>query len=99
MKTPLETARYTFDKMHSRAAEVCENEILYMIESAIESDRAQRDLYELIAEALDERHEMLGGKQATKAASALRGEGGYIDTIWDCFIGPMLDQLERVYGE
>ena len=42
MKTPMETARYTFAKMHSQAAKACENEILYMIESAIESDRAQR---------------------------------------------------------
>ena len=42
MKTPMETARYTFAKMHSRTAKECENEILYMIESAIESDRAQR---------------------------------------------------------
>ena len=41
MKTPLEIARYTFDKMHSQAAEQCENEIIAHIESGIHSDRAQ----------------------------------------------------------
>lgn len=42
MKTPMDIARYTFAKMHSQTAKECENEILYMIESAIETDRAQR---------------------------------------------------------
>lgn len=41
-KTLGEIARYTFGKMHSQAAEACENEILAHIEFAIETDRAQR---------------------------------------------------------
>lgn len=56
MKTPMEIARYTFAKMHSRTAKGCENEILYMIESAIESDRAQRAENTVTIE-LDEEHE------------------------------------------
>lgn len=42
MKTIEEIARETFGAMHSQAAEACENEILAHIESAIETDRAQR---------------------------------------------------------
>lgn len=55
MKTPREIAQYTFGKLRSGVTEPVEVEIIHMIESAIESDRAQRDIYELIAEALDER--------------------------------------------
>lgn len=41
-KTPEQIARETFAKMHSQAAEACENEIIAHIVTAIEADRAQR---------------------------------------------------------
>lgn len=97
MKTPMDIARYTFAKMHSRTAKECENEILYMIESAIESDRAQRDIYELIAEALDERAENWGEEMPANAAERIR-EGREDDYIWDDYIGPMLDRLTEELG-
>lgn len=72
-----------------------------LVKAAIATDQAQRDIYELIAETLDERADMSdeGDDRARNAAAAVRGEGGYRDPIWDTFIGPMLDGLERVYGE
>ena len=42
MKSPREIARYTFEKLHSAPTKACEGDILSMIESAIETDRAQR---------------------------------------------------------
>lgn len=69
--------------------------------AAIEADRAKRDIYELIAEALDERGHMFGGegelsKLATRAAEVIRSDED--DTIWTLYIGPMLDALEQNLG-
>ena len=99
-KTPEQIAQATLDN-HAIKPHWNRNgkQIAELIAEAIEADRAQRDLCELIAEALDEREGLSGDGEAAKAAAAVRCEGGYEDVIWDCFIGPMLDQLERVYGE
>lgn len=93
--------------MHSRAAEACENEILAHIVEAIEADRKQRDIYELLAEALDDRAagwdesgEPDVDSPAHRAAQELRGISNEvrIDTAWDDHIGPMLDRMEQEYG-
>lgn len=99
MKTPLEIARYTFGKLHSQAAEECENEILAHIESAIETDRAQRDIYELIAEALDDRADWDDGdgERAQRAAEILRNNES--EDAWDLYLGPMLDDMMTYIGE
>ncbi|NLA66436.1 MAG: hypothetical protein GX862_11110 [Leucobacter sp.] len=100
-KTPEQVAREELGS-DALAGIGYEQHLPYMIR-AIEADRAARDLYALIAEALDERAEMADNeteKQRTlKAAAAVRGEGNYQDPIWNMFIGKMLDGIERVYGE
>lgn len=82
-----------------------EDQFAEMAATAIERDRAQRDIYELIAEALDDRAEMgeeRGGAgygdplKQRRAAEAIRNNEG--DTAWDRFIGPMLDEIEEEYG-
>lgn len=70
--------------------------------AAIGADHSQRDIYELIAESLDERAEMGGGPYlsdpqamaAQYAAAIIRA--GEEEDIWDRFIGPMLDALETL---
>lgn len=68
--------------------------------AAVEEDRKQRDLYELIAEALDERAELdedagEGYSYRARAVAAIRaGEG---DELWDRHIGPMLDDIEAEF--
>lgn len=64
---------------------------------AVEADREQRDIYALIAEALDERAELLAGKEHSLAADVVRSE--HEQDIWDKFIGPMLDAMQKEYGE
>lgn len=71
--------------------------------AAIEADRAQRDLYELIAEALDDRAENLHDdeypehtERRKRAAQRLRDQSA--DDAWCDFIGPMLDDMEDRYG-
>lgn len=70
--------------------------------AAIEADRAQRDIYELIAEALDERvaNDLYDDEQTErtkKAAARFRGEnGGWEDDLWNKYIGPMLDDIEEL---
>lgn len=68
---------------------------------AVETDRAQRDLYELIAQALDERAERdplsehIKGN-ARRAAREVRHDQH--DDLWDRFIRPMLDQMQKELG-
>ncbi|MGK0740414.1 hypothetical protein ACSHWG_00795 [Leucobacter sp. Z1108] len=73
-----------------------------LVAEAIKLDRAQRDIYELLAEALDERAglELDDDNARHPAAEALRATSAEIvvDTIWDEFIGPMLDGMEETYG-
>lgn len=99
MKTPQEIARENLATIKKSPLALFGTDVAALIVEAIETDRAQRDLYELIAEALDERAEIMEDERFAKAAAAVRGEGDYQDVIWDMWIGPMLDQLERVYGE
>ncbi len=78
-----------------------------LVDAAISIDRAQRDIYELIAEALDDRAENWEAEddpasreiaaRQRRAAATLRNNNG--DTAWDHFIGPMLDAIETEYGE
>ncbi|UOR02078.1 hypothetical protein MUN77_01720 [Leucobacter allii] len=66
--------------------------------AAIKADRAQRDLYELIAEALDDRGDwdQGDGENAQRAAALIRA--GTEDYIWDRYIGPMVDDLMQHLG-
>ncbi|WP_336652980.1 MULTISPECIES: hypothetical protein [unclassified Leucobacter] len=78
------------------------SDISEMITYALTTDREQRDLYELIAKALDERAEndyagwAVHAEPVHRAARAIRD--GEQDDIWDRFIGPMLDQIETELG-
>lgn len=65
----------------------------------------QRDLYELIAEALEDRADGWDSdhpddaeiaERQRRAAEALRNNEG--DEAWDRYIGPMLDEMEEEYG-
>lgn len=69
-----------------------------LIVSAIEADRAQRDLYELIAEQLDERASLEAddAEVASRAASEIRSD--LHDDIWSSYVGPMLDELQEEFG-
>lgn len=60
MKTPEQIAQETFAKMHSQAAEQCENEILGLIAEAIEADRVQRDPFTGRAPLIPEGNSQLG---------------------------------------
>lgn len=66
------------------------------VTEAIEADRKQRDIYELIAEALDERAENWDEPSYALAAQNVR-DGHEDDYIWDEIIGPMLDAFENRY--
>lgn len=57
--------------------------------TAINADRAQRDLVALIAETLDDRG-------ATDAADLVR-DTDPDDDLWNNYIGPMLDSIEDDY--
>lgn len=66
-------------------------------------DRAQRDIYELIAEVLDDRAEGFhddeypeATERRRRAAEALRHEEG--DSTWCDHIGPMIDAIEKDYA-
>src|SRR5699024_6464021 len=61
-----------------------------LMESAIEADRAQRDIVALIAATLDDRG-------ASDAADLVR-DTDPDDDLWNDYIGPMLDELEDDYG-
>ncbi|QIK64542.1 hypothetical protein G7068_15965 [Leucobacter viscericola] len=67
-----------------------------IIIAAIERDRAQRDIYELIAEALDERAHSWGEEMPKDAAEAIRS--GNHDDIWSRFIEPMLNKMTEELG-
>lgn len=56
---------------------------------AIEADRTQRGLIELVAEALDERN-------AGTAAQLVR-DTDPDDDLWNNYLGPMLDSLQHDY--
>lgn len=91
MKTPEQIADEVF-----KAGMLKESSIKDLMVRSIEADRAQRDIYELIAEQLDERVETIDGlewgQRAKRAAMAVRS--GEHDDLWDRFIGPMLDRME-----
>ena len=57
--------------------------------AAIEADRAQRDLIECIAEALDDR--------GAKDAAQLVRDTDPDDDLWNNYVGPMLDSIEDDY--
>ena len=57
--------------------------------AAIIADRAQRDLVQVVADALDDRG-------AHAAAGLVRGTDPD-DDLWNCYLGPMLDQLQTDY--
>lgn len=102
--TLIESDRFPMD--HDQAPyDVEETAAWYIAEqiiAAIKADRKQRDLYELIAEALDERAQLDTGDDGARhpAAEVLRNTSAEIivDTTWDDFIGPMLDAMEKEYG-
>lgn len=77
---------------------IVEHALEELVRRAIEADRAQRDLYELIAEALEGRADWDegDGENAQRAADLLRA--GTEDCIWDRYVGPMLDDLMRHLG-
>lgn len=105
MKTPHEIARETVNRIAAFDARMLTGRDAELIaEKAIEADRAQRDIYELIAEALDDRvaNDLYDDEQTERtkrAAARFRGEdGGWEDDLWDKYIGPMLDQVAGDYS-
>jgi hypothetical protein len=59
------------------------------IAAAIEADRAQRNLIECIAEALDDR--------GAEGAAQLVRDTDPDDDLWNNYVGPMLDEIEADY--
>ena len=57
--------------------------------AAIEADRAQRNIIECIAEALDDR--------GAKDAAQLVRDTDPDDDLWNNYVGPMLDSIEDDY--
>lgn len=55
----------------------------------VELDRRQRDLVEVVSEALDER----GAQQAARLVRDTDPQ----DDLWNNYLGPMLDSLEEDY--
>lgn len=75
-----------------------------LVRHAIEIDRAQRDMYELIAEALDDRVTGLhdaeypeATERRKRAVAKIRNQDG--DSLWCDHIGPMLDDIEEDLGK
>jgi len=98
MKTAEQIARDAFGGQPEPGEMIPARDAIRLAMIAVEADREQRDLYELVAEALDERADWDGteGEQAKSAAAAIRAE--FDDDIWDRFIGPMLDRIAREIG-
>lgn len=92
MKAPEEIAHEAYGQKPDTGWAVGSSEIVPMITAAIEADRARRDLYQLIIEALEERAELGDEDRPRRAAQAIRD--GAHDDVWDLFIGPMLDGIE-----
>ena len=83
----LYAAQFRFDT-DPRGGEVYP-EIRNAIQEAIEADRAQRNLIECIAEALDDR--------GAKDAAQLVRDTDPDDDLWNNYVGPMLDSIEDDY--
>lgn len=66
-----------------------EDVVIQMIRDAIETDRAQRNLIEYIAKALEDRG-------AEDAAQLVR-DTDPDDDLWNNYVGPMLDSIEDDY--
>lgn len=60
------------------------------IRAAVELDRQQRNLIEVLAEALDDR-------EAHEAAQKVRDTDPDDDVWHNCYLGPLLDSLETDY--
>ena len=71
--------------------------------AAIEADRAQRGIYELLAEAMDERADNLEDADSEAFTRYRRAAAKHLRSddceAWGDFIGPMLDEMEIVYGQ
>jgi preprotein translocase subunit SecA len=71
-----------------------------LTQDAVQADRQERGIYELIAEALDERARIWNEEMPANAAEHLRRIGAEIaiDDAWDEYIGPMLDRMTEELG-
>lgn len=101
IKTPAEIAQSIADQHDFAAVGDLRNpeQVHEMMADAIETDRKQRDVYELIAEALDDRSDWDNGEGERAQLAAALVRAGTEDSIWDRHFGPMLDDLMKRLGE
>ena len=91
MKTPAEIARDTYWTLSDSLLpdSPTGDDYRRVMRLAIEADRAQRNLIECIAEALDDR--------GAKDAAQLVRDTDPDDDLWNNYVGPMLDSIEDDY--
>lgn len=85
MKTPEQIA---LDHVDDDGSDLAKSMVSTIV-SAIEADRAQRTLVDVVAEVLDDR--------GSAAAAQLVRDTDPDDDLWNNYLGPMLDSLEDDY--
>ena len=88
-KTPAEIAADVYWTISDFPTEPKGSDLRALMAAAIEADRAQRNLIECIAEALDDR----GAKDAAQFVRDTDPD----DDLWNNYVGPMLDSIEDDY--